>query len=216
MFVRPRSQPDRRIRAVPLVAARSHDHRIAHGNLRPALYEVAPSLTDGTVVLDAFQPEDADSHLAGEDEEQARRFGWFPRRSTLAGVRETIARWRDQWLTQDPALTFALRLADSDQLVGGCELRLRDGSTASMSYWTFPVFRRRGLATRAVVLVTRYAFDTLGVTEIEVEIEPDNVASRGVARRAGFVDAGTIRASPGAGAAPRTMLRFVLRDVPSR
>jgi len=37
-----------------------------------------------------------------------------------------------------------------------------------MSYWTFPVFRRRGLATRAVVLVTRYAFDTLGVTEIEL------------------------------------------------
>jgi hypothetical protein len=35
------------------------------------LYEVAPSLTDGTVVLDAFQLEDADSHLAGEDEEQA-------------------------------------------------------------------------------------------------------------------------------------------------
>jgi hypothetical protein len=75
------------------------------------LYEVAPSLTDGTVVLDVIQPEDADSHLAGEDEEQARRFGWFSRRSTLASVRETIARWRDQWLTQGPALAFALRLA---------------------------------------------------------------------------------------------------------
>jgi hypothetical protein len=82
-----------------------------------------------------------------------------------------------------------------------------------MSYWTLPVFRRRGLATRAVVLVTRYAFDTLGVTEVELETEPDNVASRGVAQRAGFVDAGTIWASPGAGAAPRTTLRFVLRDV---
>jgi len=85
-----------------------------------------------------------------------------------------------------------------------------------MSYWTFPVFRRRGLATRAVVLVIRYAFDTLGVAEIEVEIEPDNVASRGVAERAGFTPAGTIKACPAAGAAPRTMLRFVLHDVPSR
>jgi RimJ/RimL family protein N-acetyltransferase len=179
------------------------------------LYEVAPRLTDGTVVLDAFQPEDADSHLAGEDEEQARRFGWFPRRSTLAGVRATIARWHDQWSTQGPVRAFALRLADSKELVGGCELRLRDCGSASMSYWTFPVFRQHGLATRAVVLVTRYAFDTLGVTEIEVEIEPDNVASRRVAQRAGFTTAGTIQASPGAGAAPRTMLRFVLRDLPS-
>jgi RimJ/RimL family protein N-acetyltransferase len=179
------------------------------------LYEVAPRLTDGTVVLDAFQPEDADSHLAGEDEEQARRFGWFPRRSTLAGVRATIARWHDQWSTQGPVRAFALRPADSEELVGGCELRLGDGGSASMSYWTFPVFRQHGLATRAVVLVTRYAFDTLGVTEIEVEIEPDNVASRRVAQRAGFTTAGTIQASPGAGAAPRTMLRFVLRDLPS-
>jgi RimJ/RimL family protein N-acetyltransferase len=139
------------------------------------LYEVAPRLTDGTVVLDAFQPEEADSHLAGEDEEQARRFGWFTRGSTLAGVRATIARWHDQWSTQGPVRAFALRLADSEELVGGCKLRLGDGGSASMSYWTFPVFRQRGLATRGVVLVTRYAFDTLGVTDIEVEIEPDNV-----------------------------------------
>jgi RimJ/RimL family protein N-acetyltransferase len=171
-------------------------------------------LTDGTVVLDAFRPEDTESHLAGEDEEQARRFGWIPRRSTLAGVRATIARWHDQWSTQGPVRAIALRLADSEELVGGCELRIGDGGTASMSYWTFPVFRRCGLATRAVVLVTRYAFDTLSVTEIEVEIEPDNVASRGVAQRAGFTAAGTTRASPRAGAAPRTMLLFRLRAVP--
>ena len=36
--------------------------------------------------------QDAEAHLAGEDEELARRFGWFPRQSTLAGVRETIER----------------------------------------------------------------------------------------------------------------------------
>ena len=68
--------------------------------------------------------------------------------------------------------------------------------------------------------MTRYAFDTLGVTEIEIEIEPDNAASRGVAKRAGFTAAGTIQASPEAGAAPRTMLqsglRSVLRELPSR
>jgi RimJ/RimL family protein N-acetyltransferase len=180
------------------------------------LYEVAPRLTDGTVVIDAFQPEDADSHLAGEDEEQARRFGWFPRRSTLAGVRATIARWHDHWLTQGPLRAFALRLVDSEELVGGCELRLGDGGMASMSYWTFPVFRQRGLATRGVVLVTRYAFDTLGVTEIEVEIEPDNVASRGVAQRAGFADAGTIHASPGGryGAANHAALCVAGRTYP--
>jgi len=79
-----------------------------------------------------------------------------------------------------------------------------------MSYWTFATYRRRGFATRAVRLAAGYGFDTLHVTQIELQIEPDNVASRGVARCAGFTEAGTIQMSPGSGAEPRTMLRYVL------
>jgi len=55
------------------------------------LYEVAASLTDGTVVLDAFQPEDASSHLAGEDEEQARRFGWRDAATTTDRNRRSLS-----------------------------------------------------------------------------------------------------------------------------
>jgi RimJ/RimL family protein N-acetyltransferase len=168
-------------------------------------------MTDGTVLLDAFQPEDADAHLAGEDEELARRFGWFPRRSTLQGVRDAIARWRDQWATSGPTRAFAVRLAASGDLVGGCELRLQGDRTASLSYWTFPSQRRCGLATRAVLLATDYAFVNLELTEIELQIEPDNAASRGVARRAGFTEVGAVQASPGSDAEPRTMLRYVLQ-----
>ena len=36
------------------------------------------TLTDGVVLLDRFTADDMDAHLAGEDEEQARRFGWWP------------------------------------------------------------------------------------------------------------------------------------------
>jgi RimJ/RimL family protein N-acetyltransferase len=61
-----------------------------------------------------------------------------------------------------------------------------------------------------VRLATGYAFGALGIIQIELEIEPDNIASRGVARRADFTEAGTTLASPGAGAEPRTMLRYVL------
>lgn len=170
----------------------------------------APVLSDETVVLDSFQLDDAEGHLAGEDEEFARRFGWFPRRSTLAGVRESIARWREQWATAGPTRAFSLRLAPAGELIGGCELRIRDDGAAHMSYWTFATYRRRGFATRAVRLAAGYGFDTLHVTQIELQIKPDNVASRGVARCAGFTEAGTIQMSPGSGAEPRTMLRYVL------
>jgi hypothetical protein len=82
---------ERQARAVPLrkiAFARSLYPCYA----RRTVYTGAPQLTDETVVLDAFRLQDAEAHLAGEDEELARRFGWFPRQSTLAGVRETIER----------------------------------------------------------------------------------------------------------------------------
>jgi len=175
----------------------------------------APVISDGTVILDLFQLEDAVSHLAGEDDELERRFGWFPRRSTLVGVRESIARWRQDWAIGGPRRAFALRLVHGGELVGGCELRMREDASAGMSYWTLAAHRRRGLATRGVRLAIGYAFGTLGLTEIELEIEPDNLASRGVARRAGFTEVGTTQASPGANAEPRTMLRYLLRAGPS-
>jgi RimJ/RimL family protein N-acetyltransferase len=62
-----------------------------------------------------------------------------------------------------------------------------------LSYWTFPAFRGRGFATRAVRLVTAWAFAQLHVARVELLIEPDNDASLAVARRAGFTREGVLR-----------------------
>src|SRR6266571_3692807 len=50
----------------------------------------APILTDGVVVLDGHTLDDLDAHLAGEDEEQARRLGWYPASSTPETVRTAM------------------------------------------------------------------------------------------------------------------------------
>jgi hypothetical protein len=115
----------------------------------------APTLTDGVVVLDGFKAADADAHLAGEDDEHARRFGWYPNRSTPGTVGAAIDRWRAEWEQGGRTRAFAARL--DGVLVGGCELRLVSPASAELSYWTFPPFRRRGLATRAVRLVVAWA-----------------------------------------------------------
>jgi hypothetical protein len=54
-------------------------------------------LCDGVVVVDCLTLADAYTNWAGEDDEHARRFGCYPRRSTLYGVaphsrRQTAAR----------------------------------------------------------------------------------------------------------------------------
>lgn len=171
-----------------------------------------PRLTDDVIVLDGFTLDDVDAHLAGEDEEHARRFGWYPARSTPQTVRAAVLRWRREWKSGGTTRAFATRDAATGELVGGCELRLVERGVAHLSYWTFPAHRRRGLAGRAVRLAAQYAFTELGVERLEIHVAPDNPASRGVARRAGFVEDGFVAAeadATGDETAGHPMVRYV-------
>jgi RimJ/RimL family protein N-acetyltransferase len=171
---------------------------------------LVPTLTDGVVVLDAFTLDDAAAHLAGEDEEHARRFGWFPRSSTPESVRNAVDRWQQEWRADGPTRALAARDATSSELVGGCELRLRGEEIAQLSYWVAPRHRRRGLATRIVRLVCEFAFRELGIERIEALVEPDNEASLGVVRAAGFVEEGVLRRRARFGDERRDMALYAL------
>jgi len=52
---------------------------------------VVPTLSDGVIIMNGYTDDDVADHVAGEDEETARRFGWWPRRSTEHDVRAHIA-----------------------------------------------------------------------------------------------------------------------------
>jgi RimJ/RimL family protein N-acetyltransferase len=169
---------------------------------------VCPTLTDGVVLLTAHTPADAEAHLAQEDEEQARRFGWYPARSTMEHVLAAFARWQEAWNMGGATRALAMREVAGGALAGGCEIRLKDEGIAHLSYYTFPDFRRRGLAARAVRLACAYAFTELGVERAELYIEPDNAASRGVARRAGFTEEGLLRGQALFGTERRDMVLY--------
>ncbi len=151
----------------------------------------APVLTDGTVTLDAFRTADWRAHLAGDDDEFARRFGWNPGESTEQTVRRAILGWQRGWQREGRVRAWPVRAGG--KLVGGCELRLRDDAIAHLEYWTLAGHRRRGYATRAVRLACEHAFADMGIVRTELYIEPDNAASLAVARAAGFTSEETFR-----------------------
>jgi RimJ/RimL family protein N-acetyltransferase len=165
---------------------------------------VVPSLTDGVIVLNGYTSDDVAAHLAGEDEETARRFGWWPETSTEATVRETFDRWAHNWETAGPTRAFAAREVATGTLVGGCELRL-EPRPAEVSYWTVATQRRRGHASRALALLLRYA-RSIGVAEVEANVAEDNQASRRVAERTGFHLASTFTDEDGT-----SMIRYQAR-----
>jgi RimJ/RimL family protein N-acetyltransferase len=150
-----------------------------------------PELRGQRILLNAHTDEDAAAHVAGEDEETARRFGWWPERSTEQRVRAAYADWARNWQDNSPSRTFAARDPESGALLGGCELRIRPDGTGEVSYWTHAGKRGQGHARNALALLADYAA-SIGVTRLEAHVAPDNHASRRVAEAAGFTQTGSV------------------------
>jgi RimJ/RimL family protein N-acetyltransferase len=159
---------------------------------------VNPALQDGVVTLNRHTDDDIPAHIAGEDEETARRFGWWPKTSTLATVRDAFARWAHDWETGGPVRAFATRDQATGRLVGGCELRIKPDGPANVSYWTNATDRGHGCASRSLTLLLRYA-RSIGIRDAEAHIAADNHPSRRVAGNAGFLPVGTFTAEDGTG-----------------
>ncbi|MEU2507373.1 GNAT family protein [Streptomyces sp. NPDC007863] len=89
-----------------------------------------------------------------------------------------------------PLRAFGIRAGAGGVLAGTVDLRFAGEGLApgqvNVAYGLYPSWRGRGLATRAVVLASRYAAAE-GAREAVIQVDPENPASAAVARRAGFV-----------------------------
>ena len=150
-----------------------------------------PTLTDGVILLDSHTVEDAEAHHAGEDDEMFRRFDGTEK-ATLDQMRGAMRRWIAKRAAGGPQFAYAMRDLTGGVLVGGCEMQRRRADTAHMSYWTYAGFRGRGYASRGLALLCAEAAKIEGIETIEADIAADNLASRGVALRNGFVQAGMV------------------------
>jgi [ribosomal protein S5]-alanine N-acetyltransferase len=109
----------------------------------------------------------------------------------------TAAEWAAESKRQREAgegLHLIVADANGDDLLGSIGMRMAGGDGRwDLGYWLAPQARERGVMTRAVRLLTRWAFDNLPVERIEITIEPENSASRAVAERAGYTFEGVLR-----------------------
>ncbi|MBG0814855.1 GNAT family N-acetyltransferase [Planomonospora sp. ID82291] len=130
--------------------------------------------------------EDLPAMAALFDEPQVDR--WTPLRSpfTLETARAYLTRAREG---RAAGLRLQLAVTEDGGTPLGEVLLFRaspDERDAELGYAIGAAHRRRGLATRAVRLMTGYAYGTLAVDRVLLRIAPDNEASAAVARSAGF------------------------------
>ncbi|WP_405561589.1 GNAT family N-acetyltransferase [Streptomyces sp. NBC_01180] len=136
---------------------------------------------------------DADVLLRGVTDPEYLRWN-TPLRpiADLADAREAIRYRSEGWLSGKLA-HFAV--AEGGEIVGGVGLSGIDRHMcqAAVGYWMLPGLRGRGIATRAVELCTRWAFEQEGIHRIELRHAVDHMASCRVAERCGYAYEGTRR-----------------------
>jgi RimJ/RimL family protein N-acetyltransferase len=151
-------------------------------------------LTDGVVTLRPVRPGDEDALLDERVDREARRWATSTRLWTASDVRAFVAAAPALWLAGTEA-RFAIVEAAGGTCTGSLGLRLTVPAfgVAELGYGLRSAWRGRGLATRAVELVTEWAFTRAGIARVEIGAAAGNVASQRVAERAGFQREGVAR-----------------------
>jgi RimJ/RimL family protein N-acetyltransferase len=144
-------------------------------------------LRDDRIALRRWREADAPAvHAACQDPEILRWIPVIPRPYTLEHARAFVTGASGFGPHQ-----FAMLL--DDRIVGSIGLQESTTRSAVLGYWCVPEVRGRGIATRALRLLTRYGFEELGLERLELTVDPDNVASQRVAEKAGFTREGVLR-----------------------
>jgi RimJ/RimL family protein N-acetyltransferase len=139
--------------------------------------------------LDRWSPRDAAAHRRfALDPDTARFLGWTVEQAASAPdshYDEVIERFAREW-DEGSRFSFAIRRCSDGEAVGLVELRPR-GSEADVSYLVAPELRGRGIATRALEALIAWGARELGVKRFNLGCHVDNIASKRVAQKCGFV-----------------------------
>ena len=146
-----------------------------------------PPLSDGVVTLRPLRADDAAAIAAACQDPEIRR--WIPiipvpyaEADARRFILMTLQAWHD-----GTSYEFAIADAKTDRYVGSIGLHLGPNARRhAVGYLVTPEARGRGVAARALRLITRWGFADLGIERLSLWTLPGNVASQKAAESAGF------------------------------
>jgi RimJ/RimL family protein N-acetyltransferase len=149
----------------------------------------AESLTDRVVTLRPWREDDAAAIVECMDGEPeiARWLDRVPQPYALEDARAYIAGIGEQ--------SFAITDADTGRVLGSIGFGLLEDGVGEVGYWVRRDIRGRGVATRALVLLSRWALGLEGIARVQLRADVENEPSRRVAERAGFQLEGVLRSA---------------------
>ena len=158
---------------------------------------LSQEVSDGTVLLRPFQPEDAKETYTAVREsllDLKPWMSWAYDNYSLSDSRDFIRITRARW-QEGSLFAFAITDANSGLILGGCSLSHIHPvyHLCNLGYWVRSSKRGNGIARRATLLAARYAFEVVGLVRVEIVIAPENHASIRVAENVGAHYEGILR-----------------------
>jgi len=131
------------------------------------------------------------------DDEDVARFTLLPSPLDHETAREWVERYVVGWRAGTLG-GFAIVSVAERAFLGFIGIVRYDaaGRTAELGYIVAPEARGRGIAARALRLLTEWSFDELGLERVELRIDPANLPSLRLAEKLGYVREGVLRSMP--------------------
>jgi RimJ/RimL family protein N-acetyltransferase len=152
-------------------------------------------LVDGPTALRAWRDADVDAIVAACQDAEIVRWTRVPEHYGEVDAQAYLLE-RYQATHAGATAPFAIvSSADLDVLLGSISiLRLVwEHLRGEVGYWLAPHARGRGHATRALRLISRWAFEALGLERIDLLAATGNLLSQQVAQRAGYTREAVLR-----------------------
>jgi RimJ/RimL family protein N-acetyltransferase len=150
-------------------------------------------LREDGMVLRAWRLDDAEAvQVACSDSEIARWIPWIPVPYTREHAEAYLHACAE---SGDDRYPLAIAEAETGEVLGSIDLGLNSqGYRGHVGYWVAAPARGRGVCTRALRLLSRWALDELSLQRMELITDPDNRASQRVAEKVGYRREGVMRA----------------------
>jgi RimJ/RimL family protein N-acetyltransferase len=152
-----------------------------------------PTLADEAIRLVPLTTAHEPAVTALVQDDDVRTHTRVPTDATPDFAATWLARYEEGWRDGSRA-GFAIETLEGEFLGLGMFVRLEsEARQGEIGYVVGSAARGRGVATRALRLLTQWGFSELGLERIELWIDTTNPRSERVAERAGYVREGVLR-----------------------
>lgn len=113
---------------------------------------------------------------------------------TLEATREQMD-WYADMIKNDTGRCWCICSTDNTIFFGVCTLNFwkKEHRRIETGYWIFPEYWGKGIVPEALNRIFEYGFKEMNLHRISAEVEDDNLASKAVLKKMGFLYEGTLR-----------------------